>query len=128
MTRRKEIKVDSTTVLVIIVGMAFSAIFAGLNHLNVFEGYLQDTEAIFTASIVLIWSIALLLETFYEKPGIKSFNDLTPLNVIGMVVGVAGLIMGIATLPLFVIPPNLQSIVGVEFLALAVFLLVELFE
>jgi hypothetical protein len=124
---KTDIKFDRMSVLTLIVIMGLAGIFFGLNMLGVFEGYLQNTDSIFVGIIVIGWSATLLLETFYESPGIKDLKDLAePLTAVCLAISIMGFIVGVATAISYVIPANLESIVGIVFIALSVGLWIEL--
>ena len=133
--KHPKIKIESTTILVLIIGMAIIGLILSAGFLGVLQGIMtaEEVNSLVVAVLVLIWSIALVIETVYESPGIKGLDDFNVHNIIALVIAIFGLITGFAMVYTAltmtnVVPANLTPLIGVEFLGLSLFLLLELKE
>jgi len=127
-----KLKVESTTVQVIAVGMAVMGILLGVWCL----GLLGTTtlEPYLVAILMFIYGGACLSESIWED-GIKGLGDLTPLNIAGIILGALAIIVGIVMLPFSgitltttVVGERVMGALAILFFALSIFLVLELFE
>jgi len=127
-----KLKVESTTVQVLAVGLAVMGILLAVWCL----GLLGTTtlEPYLVALLMFIYGGACLSESIWED-GIKGLGDLTPLNVAGIILGGLAIVVGIITLPFTgitfpttVVGERLMGALSILFFALSIFLVLELFE
>ena len=127
-----KLKVESTTVQVIVVGLAIIGILLAVWCLGLLGT--ATLEPYLVAILMFIYGGALLSESIWED-GIKSLGDFTPLNIAGIILGVLAIIVGIVMLPFTgitltttVVGERLMGALSILFFALSIFLVLELFE
>jgi hypothetical protein len=122
-------KITNKTVLIMILGWSFAGIIVGLYMLGVFTGYVTTIEPFLLGMYALISGLALLAETVYEAPGIKGLDDLTPRNILSLIISFVSIIVGFAYIGLlsntYTIPTNIVPLVAIVILAVSTFMAIE---
>ena len=126
---RLEAKITNKAVMVMILGWSVTGVIVALYMLGVFTGYMTTIEPVLLGMYCIISGSALLCETVYEPPGIKGLDDLTPRNIISLIVAITSIIVGIAYIGLlsqaYTIPANIIPVVALVVLAVSVFMSIE---
>jgi len=122
-------KITNKAVIVMILGWSITGVIAGLYMLGVFTGYMTTIEPVLLGMYCIISGSALLCETVYEPPGIKELDDLTPRNIVSLIIAITSIIIGIAYIGLlsqkYTIPTNIVPVVALVVIAVSIFMAIE---
>jgi len=122
-------KITNKAVMVMILGWSVTGVIVGLYMLGVFTGYVTTIEPLLLGMYAIISGSALLCETVYEPPGIKGLDDLTPRNIVSLIIAITSIIIGIAYIGLlsqkYIIPTNIVPVVALVIIAVSIFMAIE---